>query len=87
MCACVYIKAMCVSYVFLGISILIQRFWYLCCMCVIYRRLRYIYKGTRVHTGCIFNKMCMVFQILEAPHPPACPFSSSPRLPFILFSA
>lgn len=86
-CVCLYMKAVCVCWIFLGVSTQIQRFRHLCCMCVIYGLLRYIYKGTRVHIGCTFNKMCMVFQILEAPRPPACPFSSSPRLPFTLFSA
>lgn len=86
-CVCLYMKAVCVCWIFLGASTQIQRFRHLCCMCVIYGLLRYIYKGTRVHIGCTFNKMCMVFQILEAPRPPACPFSSSPRLPFTLFSA
>lgn len=72
----VCIKARCVCCIFLAAPIPIQRFRYLCCTRMIYGLLRYIYKGTRMHTRYTVKKTC-VWCFRSWRHP-------VPRLSFLL---
>lgn len=78
---CVYIyvciKARCVCCIFLAAPIPIQRFRYLCCTRMIYGLLRYIYKGTRMHTRYTVKKTC-VWCFRSWRHPVLPPVLSPP---------